>query len=73
MQLSSFVMLSSRDAKFSSWAMVELTLVVVAAKLTLVVAMELTVVAVAATQAIAVVVAAIEVAAVVVMSLNWKI
>jgi hypothetical protein len=65
MKLSSFVMLFSRDAKFYSWAMAELTLVVVVAKLT--------VVAVAATQVIAVVVAAIEVAAVVVMSLNWKI
>jgi hypothetical protein len=51
MKLSSFVMFSSQDVKLSSWAAIELSLVVVAAaaKLTLVVAvMELSIVAVAA-------------------------
>jgi hypothetical protein len=51
MKLSSFVMFSSQDVKLSSWAVIELSLVVAvaAAKLTLVVAVtELSIVAVAA-------------------------
>jgi hypothetical protein len=48
MKLSYFVMLSSRDAKLSSWAVVEPSLVGVVVELTLVVATaELTVVVVA--------------------------
>jgi hypothetical protein len=50
MKLSSFVMFSSQDVKLSSWAVIELSLVVAvaAAKLTLVVAVtELSIVAVA--------------------------
>jgi hypothetical protein len=63
MKLSSFVMLSSRDAKLSSWAAVELSLVVVAVELIaiLVVAIEVIVVLVATTQVVAVLVAATEV------------
>jgi hypothetical protein len=49
MKLSSFVMLSSQDAKLSSWVAAELSLVVVAVELSLVVAaVELTLVAAAA-------------------------
>jgi hypothetical protein len=57
MKLSSFVMLSSRDAKLSSCALVELSLVVAVVEQSLVVA---------ATQVIAVVVAATKVTIVVV-------
>jgi hypothetical protein len=57
-ELSSIVMLSSRDAKLSSWAAAELTVMVAVA--------ELTAIAVAVTQIIAVVVAATQVTVVVV-------
>jgi hypothetical protein len=49
MKLSSFVLLSSQDAKLSSWMTVELSLVLVTAEMTLVVAVtELTAVVVVA-------------------------
>jgi hypothetical protein len=77
MKLSSFVMLSSRDAKLSSCVVAKLSLVVAAAEQSLVVAMvelslvvataELSAVVVAVTQVIVVVVAATKVVAVVVV------
>jgi hypothetical protein len=68
MKLSSFVMLYSQDAKLSSWAAAELSLMVVTMELTLVVAaaMELAAVVVAARQVIAVVVGATQVTTIVV-------
>jgi hypothetical protein len=74
MKLSSFatievfliVMLSTQDVKLSSWAVVELNVVVV-------VVAELSVVVVAAMQVAAMVVSTTQVVAVAVTSPNWKI
>jgi hypothetical protein len=67
-EVSSIVMLSSRDAKLSSWAAAELSVVVVAAAVT-----HVAIVVVAVTHVAAMVVATTQVAAVAVASPNWKI
>jgi hypothetical protein len=76
-EVSSIVMLSSRDAKLSSWAAAELSVVVVAAELSVVVVAaavtHVAIVVVAVTHVAAMVVATTQVAAVAVASPNWKI
>jgi hypothetical protein len=68
-EVSLILMLSSRDAKLSSWAVAELSVVVVV----VVAATQVAAVVVAATQVTFVVVATTQVAAVAVVSQNWKI
>jgi hypothetical protein len=64
-EVSLILMLSSRDAKLSSWAVAELSVVVAVTQVAAVV--------VAATQVTFMVVATTQVAAVAVVSQNWKI